>query len=64
MAPGEVPHVVHGPLGGGQVAQRVPGVVGVRLAGVGQAHGAAGAVQELHPHRPLQLFDLLREGRL
>lgn len=60
----EVGHVVHGTLGGGQVAQRSARVVQVDLAHVGGAHRAAGAVEQLHAQRAFELPDLLGQRRL
>ncbi len=64
VAAGEVLDVVDGAFGGGQVAQRAPGVVGVDGAGVGEPYRAAGAVQQLYAQGPLQLLDLLGERGL
>ena len=37
---------------------------GVGLARIGEAHGAARTVEQHRPQGSLELFDLLRQGRL
>ncbi len=64
VAAGEILDVVDGAFRGGQVTQCAPGMVGVDDTGVGEAHRAAGAVQQLHAQGPLQLLDLLGERGL
>ncbi|MNN74995.1 hypothetical protein D3C81_1912580 [compost metagenome] len=55
---------MHRPLGGLQILQGQTCITHVRLAGIGQAHRAPGAIEQRRPQRVFQLLDLLGQCRL
>ncbi len=55
---------MNGALAGIELDDGALGVANVSFAGIGETHGAARAIDELHVQRIFQLFDLLRQARL
>lgn len=64
MATREVGYVMDRPLSGGEFLQCPVSVFEVGLTGIGEAHRAAGAIEELRTDAALQLLNLLRQRRL
>lgn len=64
MAARQRRHVMDRPRAGVQILQRQARIAHPGLTGVGQLHPSAAAIEQRRSQRILQLFDLLRQGRL
>lgn len=64
MATREVGYVMHRPLSGGEFLECPASVFEVGLTGIGEAHRAAGAIEQLGTDGALELLDLLGQSGL